>query len=92
MDAYLTKQDKWLKNLVPHTLCFGCGTEFETWDHLMFQCNRFQKIREVLRISTWNDVWQEKSGFAQNFLVALLLSSWTEEVGIYLKYFIEHFK
>ena len=91
MDAYLTKQDKWLKNLVPHPLCFGCATEFETWDHLMFQCNRFAKIREVLRISTLIDVWQENSGFAQKFSVALL-SSWMEEMGIYLKYFIDHFK
>ena len=30
MNAYLDKQDKWLKNLMPHPLCFACETSFES--------------------------------------------------------------
>ena len=50
MNSYLEKQEKWLKQLVPHPLCFSCGEKFETWDHLMFECREFAKIRYLLNL------------------------------------------
>ena len=53
MNAYLDKQEKWLKNLVPHPLCFACEEKFETWNHLMFECSQQAQIRNTLEIQTW---------------------------------------
>ena len=92
MNSYLNKQDKWLKNLVPHPICFGCETEFETWEHLLFQCNKFEKTRKAINIKNWNDVWADKRGIAQKYLVALILSSWSENIGKYLNYFLTIFQ
>ena len=40
MGCYLDKEQKWLKDLVPHPLCFQCGdaSETETFNHLIFEC------------------------------------------------------
>ena len=92
MNSYLNKQEKWLKNLVPHPICFGCEAEFETWNHLLFECKRFEKTRKAINIKNWNDVWADKRGIAQKYLVALILSSWSENIGKYLNYFLTIFQ
>ena len=92
MDSYMDKQDKWLKNLVPHPICFGCEAEFESWDHLLFKCARFERTRKALDIKSWRDIWTDQSGLAQKYLVSLILSSWTESIGQYLEYFLTHYK
>jgi len=89
MNSYLEKQEKWLKNLSPHPLCFGCETKFETWDHLMFECPLTQPISKALNIKNWKDVWLDKSCRSQKFLVSLLLASWTESCGPYLHFFLD---
>ena len=78
MNSYLDKQKKWLRSLVPRSLCFGCGHAFETWDHLLFQCSLLEKTRKSLNINTWKDVWADKRGLAQQYLVAIILYSWSE--------------
>ena len=79
MNSYLEKQEKWLKQLVPHPLCFSCGEKFETWDHLMFECREFSKIRNLLNLKNWSDVFKERTGLAPKLLVAIVLSSWSEK-------------
>ena len=86
MNSYLEKQEKWLKQVVPHPLCFSCGKKFETWDHLMFECRDFSKIRNLLNLKNWSDGFTDKTGLAPKLLVAIVLSSWSEEKGNYLKF------
>ena len=86
MNSYLDKQDKWLKDLVPHPLCFSCGVEFETFEHLMFKCQETTRVRNKLNIKTWRDVFTDRTSLAPKLLVAVILSSWSEEKGKYLKY------
>ena len=86
MNSYLEKQEKWLKQLVPHPLCFSCGEKFETWDHLMFEGRDFSKIRNLLNLKNWSDVFSDRTCLAPKLLVAVVLSSWTEEKGNYLKF------
>ena len=86
MNSYLEKQEKWLKQLVTHPLCFACGEKFETWDHLLFECREFSKTRNLLNLKNWSDVFTDKTGLAPKLLVAIVLSSWTEEKGNYLKF------
>ena len=70
MNSYHNKQDKCLKNLVPPPICLGCEPEFETWDYILFECKRFEKTRKAINIKKWNDVWVDKRGIAQKYLVA----------------------
>ena len=86
MHSYLDKQDKWLKNLVPHPLCFFCETAFETWNHLLFECDRIQDTKSYLKYTKWTDIWQSQNPLNQKLVVSILLSSWSEEEGKYLKY------
>jgi hypothetical protein len=86
MNAYPDKQEKWLQNLVPHPLCFACETEFESWQHLFFECNAIQSTKRILEIENWQNLWLSKNPLAQKLVVALLLSSWSEYEGKYLKY------
>ena len=86
MNAYLEKQEKWLKQLVPHPLCFSCGEKIETWDHLMFECREYSKIRNLLNLRNWPDVFTDTTGLAPKLLVAVVLSSWSEEKGNYVKF------
>ena len=86
MNAYPDKQEKWLQNLVPHPLCFACETEFESWQHLFFDCEKIQNIKTFLNLRNWQDIWLNENPLAQKLVVALLLSSWSEYEGKYLKY------
>ena len=86
MNSYLEKQEKRLKNLVPRPLCFSCGKKFETWDHLLFECRELSKIRNLLNLKNWSDVFTDKTGLAPKLLVAIVLSAWSEEKGNYLKF------
>ena len=85
MNAYPDKQEKWLQNPVPHPLCFACENEFESWQHLFFSCEKTQNIKSFLNLQNWKDIWF-KNSLAQKLVVALLLSSWSEYEGKYLKY------
>ena len=85
MNSYLEKQEKWFKQIVPHPLCFSCGEKFETWDHLMFECREFSKIQNLLNLKHWSDVFTDRTGLAPKLLVAVVLSSRSEEKGNYLK-------
>ena len=38
MGSIIDKQEKWLRNLVPHPICFQCDEEFETFHHLVVDC------------------------------------------------------
>ena len=89
MNAYLDKQDKWLKNLVPHPLCFACESTFESWDHLMFECPKFTLLRKNLKFKNWSHILQDKTCLSTKLLVAIILSSWTQEPGKYLKFYLE---
>ena len=89
MNSYLEKQEKWLKNLSPHQLSFGCETKFETWDHLMFECPLTQPVGIGLKIRNWKDVWFDRSCRSQKFLVSLLLASCTESCGPYLQFVLD---
>ena len=86
MHSYLDKEEKWLKNLVPHPLCFYCETEFETWNHLIFDCEKTQSMKQHLNFKNWTDIWSSKNPLTQKLVVALLISSWSENEGKYLKY------
>ena len=91
MNSDFTKQAKWLKNLVPHPPVLD-ETEFETGDHLLFECKKFEEARKATNIANWNDVWDDdKRGIAQKYLVALVLSSWSDNIGKYLGYFVKLF-
>ena len=92
MNAYLDKQDKWLKNLVPHPLCFACESSFESWNHLMFECSKLAHIRKHFNIRNWADILQDKTCLKTKLLVAIILSSWTQETGKYLKFYLEKIK
>ena len=92
MNSYLDKQDKWLKNLVLQPLCFACEAEFETWDHLMFSCKKLKTLTMKLNVFSWKEIWLDRSCLSQKLLVAIMLSSWTESIGDYLKYFLERMK
>ena len=83
MNSYLDKQEKWLKDLVPHPLCFECGESFETFNHLMLECRANANLREALGIEGWNSIL--RCEIQLKFLVATILSSWTEAKGDYLK-------
>ena len=88
MNAYLDKQEKWLKNLVPHPLCFACEGYFENSHHLMFECPKLAPIRNTLEIKNWSHILQDKTHMAPKFLVAIILSSWTGSPGNYLNFFL----
>ena len=92
MNAYLDKQEKWLKNLVPHPLCFACESSFESWNHLMFECSKLAHIRKHFNIRNWADILQDKTCLKTKLLVAIILSSWTQETGKYLKFYLEKIK
>ena len=40
MGRIIDKQEKWLRNLVPHPICFEYDEEFETFHHLVMECKR----------------------------------------------------
>ena len=88
MNAYLDKQENWLKNLVPHPLCFACEEYFETWHHLMFECPKLAPTIKVLNIKHWSDFFQDKTYVTPKVLVAIILSSWTESPRNYLNFFL----
>ena len=92
MNAYLEKQEKWLKNLVPHPLCFACEETFETWNHLMFECPQLALIRSTLKIQTWKDILLDKTCLSAKLLVAIILSSWIGTPGKYLNFFTQKLK
>ena len=92
MHAYLDKQDKWLKNLVLHPLCFACETFFETWHHLVFGCPKLAHLRKSFNITNWTDILQDKTCILAKLLVAIILSSWTQQTGKYLNFFLEKFR
>ena len=89
MNAYLDKQGKWLKNLTPHPLCFASEKSFETWHHLMFECPKLAAIKKALTLKNWSDILQDKTYIAPKILLAIILSSWTESPGNYLKFFLK---
>ncbi len=84
MNAYLDREQKWLKNLVPHPLCFECCEHFESFKHLMLECKETKSLRDSLGISSWESIL--KHSLKLKLLVATILSSWTEEKGNYLNY------
>ena len=92
MNAYLEKQEKWLKNIVPHPLCFACEETFETWNHLMFECPQLAQIRSALKIQTWKDILLDKTCLSAKLLVAIILSSWTGTPGKYLNFYTQKLK
>ena len=55
MNSYLDKQNNWLKNLVLHTLCFACGEEIESWDHLIYSCEELNRLTLKLNIFSRKD-------------------------------------
>ena len=89
MNSYLDKQDKWLKNLVLHPLCFQCTNEFESFDHLLLHCKTTEGNRRSIGISSWKSILSSNTQL--KFLVATIISSWTEKQGEYLKYLREHY-
>ena len=40
MGSIIDKQEKWLRNLVPHPICFQCEEEFETFHHFVMDCKK----------------------------------------------------
>ena len=40
MGSIIDKPEKWLRNLVPHPICFQCDEEFETLHHLVMDCKK----------------------------------------------------
>ena len=38
MGSIIDKQEKWLRNLVPHPICFQCDEEFVKFHHLVMDC------------------------------------------------------
>ena len=90
MNAYLDREQKWLKNLVPHPLCFECCEHFESFKHLMLECKETKSLRDSLGISSWESIL--KHSLKLKLLVATILSSWTEEKGNYLLNSDEHGK
>ena len=54
MGCYLDKEQKWLKDLVPHPSCFQCGDAFETFNHLIFECPVNKNLRTLLQTRKWN--------------------------------------
>ena len=85
MNCYMDKQEKWLKQLTPHPLCFLCDSEFETWNDL-FNCAITLQLRTYLQITKWDQVWKPNNYLAQKFVVSIILSPWSEEEGKYLAF------
>ena len=40
MGSIIDKEEKWLRNLVPHPICFQCDEEFEMFHHLVMDCKK----------------------------------------------------
>ena len=83
MNVYPDKQEKWLKNLVLHPLCFACENEFESWQ---CGCKKSKNIKSILNLQNWKNIWLNKTSLAHKLVVALLISSWSENEGKFLKY------
>ena len=79
MGSIQDKQEKWLKNLVPHPICFQCDEHFETFEHLVLECRKTLTLRRGLQIRSWQFFFNDKSPLKLKFLVATILCSWTEE-------------
>ena len=86
-NAYLDKQKKWEVKLVQHPLCFACEEEFETYEHLFLNCQKFSKVRLQLSVTSWKNSFADTTRLQLRFLVAIILSSWLEERSEYLKWF-----
>ena len=86
MHSYLDKQENRLKNLIPHSLCFSCETEFETWNHLVLHCEKTKITKQHLNFKNWTEIWSCENPLTWKLVVALLISSWSENEGKYLKY------
>ena len=79
MGSYLDKEQKWLKDLVPHPLCFQCCDAFESFNHLMFECPVNRPLRNLLQIRNWKFFFNKKSTLKMKFLASTIICSWTEE-------------
>ena len=79
MGCYLDKEQKWLKDLVPHPLCFQCGDAFETFDHLIFECPVNKNLRTLLQIRNWKFFFNRNASLKMKFLTSTIVCSWTEE-------------
>ena len=79
MGCYLDKEQKWLKDLVPHPLCFQCGDAFETFNHLIFECPVNKNLRTLLQIRNWKFFFNRNASLKMKFLTSTIVCSWTEE-------------
>lgn len=85
LNSYLDKPTKWIKNFVEHPMCYLCQTEFETMQHLFFDCEDSEKFKIKFNFDCLEDILNMENTLGLKYLVAKLISSWCQETSEYLK-------
>ena len=79
MGTIIDQQEKWLRNLVPHPICFQCDEEFATFHHLVMDCKKTQVLRNDLQILNWEFFFNDRASLKRKYLVSTIVCSWTEK-------------
>ncbi len=66
------KQTRWLRNLVDHPLCEFCMNEFETSNHIIFECPKLQEVRSLFGPSSWSDLLSSNNILKLRFTCSVL--------------------
>ena len=86
------KQSKWLDNLVDSPICSFCDEEFETNDHLIFECKKLETAKTKLNLKNWRDIFCKKLDLKHRFVSSVLFGSLkcTPSSSLnYIDYFLE---
>ena len=71
MGSIIDKPEKWLRNLVPHPICFQCDEKIETFHHLIMDCRKTRGLRNDLQIRNWKFFSNDRASLKPKFLVSI---------------------
>ena len=87
MNAYPDKQETWLQNLVSDPFVLHVKTSLKVGNIFSLGEKKPKTLKVFLTYEIGRKgIWLNKNSLAQILVVALLLSSWSEYEGKYLKY------
>ena len=69
------KQSRWLDGIEFSPTCSYCDEEFETTQHLLFECKKLENFRSLLALNCWTDIFESKDLIILRFTSSILLGS-----------------
>ena len=77
-NCLVDKQVRWLKNFSNSPICSFCENNFETSEHLVFECEKLTAARTILQLTTWRQIFVHMKVETLRFTASVLNGSWQE--------------